>query len=691
MNNKICFLLAVLVFSARAEDQVLDEAAEKEAQSENIEQLSPLQVTAAKTVQSTTDTATAVTVVTRDEIGKKPNTLLPDLLREEVGVYIQQTTPGQGIPIIRGLKGSQNVHLVDSMRLNTAFFRNAPNQYMALVDPFMTEQIEVIRGPSSVLYGGDALGGVVNVLTHTPDFIGNELQYSGQIFSSFNTADEAWLSHVDVDLGNEKIATTFGLSYQDIGQRTTGSGETIPFTAYTSRAFNNKWLFNLSDTDKLLFDIQYLKQPSTPRVDDLVAGFGQNEPDSSIFLFQPNERLFAHLSYSSSNATALYDSVNYHLAYQEIKDYRYKQSFGSSNIDTEQNSSELWSLQVNMDKDLNARSMLVYGLDGSFDTIGSAKQRTDSSGAVTLRQSRFPDQSTMQQLGLFVDYHFYADNHEWRAGVRYSDYEIDLNSPQVTNDKLNLNDLTWHASWLYKINRYDRVFINIGRGFRPPNIFDLGQIGERSGNRYNIINPDLKPESVHSLDIGWKHAGKGWQAELELFISDYRDVIASVETGEQTADGLDVVQSQNIEHVQIYGLESELNYFFDNGGQLFATATYTYGKEKTADDSPADRIPPLFGVIGYQQDFAKNWSFRSQVRYADQQNRLSDRDLRDSRINPFGTGGFVVYDTHLTWQSDLNYKVRFGVENMFDKKYREHASGLDAPGRSYHVSLHYQF
>lgn len=691
MDKKICFLLAVLAFHAQAEDKADEKTENKTRKEERVEQLSPLQVTAAKTVQSTTDTATAVTVVTRDEIGKKPNTLLPDLLREEVGVYIQQTTPGQGIPIIRGLKGSQNVHLVDSMRLNTAFFRNSPNQYMALVDPFMTEQIEVIRGPSSVLYGGDALGGVVNVLTHTPDFVGSDMQYSGQVFSSFNTADEAWLSHVDMDLGNEKIATTFGLSYQDIGQRTTGSGETIPFTAYTSKAFNNKWVFNLSATDKLLFDVQYLKQPSTPRVDDLVAGFGQTQADSSIFLFQPNERLFAHLSYSSVNATALYDSINYHLAYQKIEDHRYKQKLGSSNIDTEQNSSELWSFQVNMHKDLSEHSMLVYGLDGSYDTIGSAKQRTKPSGEVIVRQSRFPDQSTMQQLGLFVDYHFYANNHEWRAGVRYSDYDIDLNSPQVVNDKLNLSDLTWHASWLYKVNKHDRIFVNIGRGFRPPNIFDLGQIGERPGNRFNVINSDLKPESVHSLDIGWKHAGNGWQAELELFISDYRDVIASVETGEQTADGFNIVQSQNIKQVQIYGLESELNYFFDNGGQLFVTVTYTYGKEKTADNSPADRIPPLFGVVGYQQDFAKGWHFRSQIRYADQQNRLSKRDLRDPRINPFGTGGFVVYDTHLTWHSDLNYKVRFGVENIFDKKYREHASGLDAPGRNYHVSFHYQF
>lgn len=682
MNKKILPVLLALSWNAHAEEDL----------KENVEDLSPLQVTSSKTATASNDTATAVTVVTRDEISQKPNTLLPDLLREETGVYIQQTTPGQGIPIIRGLKGSQNVHLIDGMRLNTAFFRNSPNQYMALVDSFMTEQIEVVRGPASVLYGGDALGGVVNVITHTPDFVGSEFQYSGQMFTSFDSADEKWLSHIDMDMGNEKVATTFGLSYQDIGERTTGAGVTLPFTSYSARALNNKWVFNTSEDTRWLFDVQYLHQPGTPRVDDLVVGFGQTEPDSEVFLFRPNERLFSHLAYSNQVGTDWFDEVNVHLAYQKIRDNRYKQALGSSNVDTEQNSSELLSFQVDLNKVFDNQSMLVYGLDSSLDTIRSAKQRTNSAGEVSIRESRFPDDSTMGHWALYADYHMYLSDHEFTVGGRYSDYAIDLNSPQIADDQLDLTDLTWHVSWLYKLNDADRLFANIGRGFRPPNIFDLGQVGERPSNRFNVINPDLDPETVLTFDLGWKHAGNGWQAEVVAFVSDYQDVISSVETGAQTADGFDVVQSQNIDEVRIYGLETELNVYFDNGGQMYATLTYTHGEEESPDGSgPADRIPPTFGVLGYQQNFASDWHFKSQVRYASTQDRLSSRDLTDARINPFGTGGFVVYDTHFTWYSEQDYKVRMGVENLFDKKYREHASGLDAPGRNYHVSFHYEF
>lgn len=683
-------IIALLLISTSS---IAQEIGETEASAEeNIESLAPLQVTASKTATSSNDSATAVSVVTRDEIKNKPNTLLPDLLRQESGVYIQQTTPGQAIPVIRGLKGSGNVHLVDGMRVNTAFFRNAPNQYLALVDSFMTAQIEVVRGPSSVLYGGDALGGVVNVLTHTPEFYSPEWDMTGQVFSSWDSADEKWISHVGGDFGNNKIASTFGLSYQDIGQRTTGSGETIPFTSYTSRSFNNKWVFNTSDRSNWIFDMQFTHQPATPRVDNLVAGFGETEPESLVYLFQPNERQFAHLKYTTAEPTEWYDMANYHFSFQKITDNRYSQPLSGSRTDTEQNHSDLFTIQADWNKALDDDSLLVYGFDSYLDTISSSRQRVLADGTDVPRESRYPDQSSMRQVAVFADWHQFVGDHVFTAGVRFSDYDIDLNSPDIAQDQLDLTDLTWHGSWLYKLNDQDRVFINIGRGFRPPNIFDLGQVGERSGNRFNVINPNLEPESVISFDLGFKHAGNGWQAEIVAFVSRYQDVIASIETGELTADGLDVVQSQNINEVDIYGLEAELNYYFENGGHLFTNFTYTHGTEESDDgNGPADRIPPSFGVIGFQQDLNDDWKYRSQARYASTQDRLSARDLNDARINPFGTGGFVVYDTHFTWQHSINGQVRLGVENIFDKKYREHASGLDAPGRNYHVSFYYDF
>ncbi len=127
-------------------------------------------VTATRTEESVLDVAEAVSVIGAEEINRLAPELLAEMLRGVPGAFFQQTTPGQGIPIIRGLKGSQVLHLVDGMRLNNAFFRNAPNQYLGLVDAYATERAEVIRGSAPSLYGADAMGGVLQILTAEPDF-----------------------------------------------------------------------------------------------------------------------------------------------------------------------------------------------------------------------------------------------------------------------------------------------------------------------------------------------------------------------------------------------------------------------------------------------------------------------------------------------------------------------------------------
>jgi outer membrane cobalamin receptor len=122
-------------------------------------------VTATRKEESLLEVAEAVSVIGKDDIKRLAPEMLAEMMRGVPGAFFQQTTPGQGIPIIRGLKGSQVLHLVDGMRLNNAFFRNAPNQYLGLVDAYATERTEIVRGSAPSLYGADAMGGVLQILT----------------------------------------------------------------------------------------------------------------------------------------------------------------------------------------------------------------------------------------------------------------------------------------------------------------------------------------------------------------------------------------------------------------------------------------------------------------------------------------------------------------------------------------------
>ena len=140
--------------------------------------------------------------------------LLTDALRDAVGVYVQQTTPGQGAAIIRGLKGSAILHTVDGMRLNNAIFRSTPTQYLALVPASAVERTEVVRGSPTSLYGSDAVGGVVQVITRKPEF--DEAGRRGRLSGRFDTADLTRELRGDIEFGDEKLAVGLGGRFPSI-------------------------------------------------------------------------------------------------------------------------------------------------------------------------------------------------------------------------------------------------------------------------------------------------------------------------------------------------------------------------------------------------------------------------------------------------------------------------------------------
>ncbi len=220
-------------------------------------------VTATRAPRAASEVSVGVTITDQQAIERTAPAIAVDALRGRSGVYVQQTTPGQGIPIVRGLKGSEVLHLVDGMRLNNALFRNAPNQYVALVDPFMLSGIEVVRGPSPALYGSDAMGGVVQMLTRTPQFDGETWQNRGRVLARFESASLARVARAEWAGGREGISATGGVSWQDYDDLRSGGGIEQAPSGYAARAANARLAWQTGAGDWLL-DAQYLTQPETP-------------------------------------------------------------------------------------------------------------------------------------------------------------------------------------------------------------------------------------------------------------------------------------------------------------------------------------------------------------------------------------------------------------------------------------------
>jgi outer membrane receptor protein involved in Fe transport len=653
-------------------------------------------VTATRGERPSFDVPNAVTIIDREDAERQTPRVLPDLLRGETGVFVQQTTPGQATPIIRGLIGSSILTLVDGMRLNTAFFRSSPNQYFALVDPYNVERIEIVRGAGSALYGSDAMGGVLNVITPVPRFAGDEWRMHGKALGQFSSADTSWVNRLSLQGGRTGIAMSGGFTYQDHNDLR-GGGD-IGFqrpSGYDVYAGDGVVFLERGNQD-LFLGFQYLKQPQTPRFDELVPGFGQTQPSSAVFFFEPNDRLFLHGRYRLRNPLPLVDGLEFHVAFQEINDDRRNRDFGSTEEVREQNRDALTGITLQLTSRWREWMTFTYGGEIYLDEVGSSRVGRDiNSGTTSTRQSRFADGSTLNSFCFYLQDEIRVHPRLTAVvGGRISHFDIDIpKADREVGAHLTTSDLTGSLGLLYHLTPEINLVTNVGRGFRVPNVFDLSTLGPRPGNRFSIPNPNLKPEQVITVDAGVKVNFPRLTGELFGFYADYQDKIEDIATGEVTPEGRQIVQSANLNTVTLFGIEAGGRFRLLDTVQLFGSLTFTWGEEEFPGGRtvPADRIPPVNGQVGLLYRPIPRLRVEPFIRFAAAQDRLSDRDRTDPRINPNGTPGWVTANLRLGWEFNERVRARLVVENIFDQPYRDHGSGINAPGINATVSLEARF
>jgi len=609
--------------------------------------------------------------------------LATDVLQDLVGVALQQTTPGQGAAIVRGLKGSSILHLVDGMRLNNAMFRSAPTPWFALVPAISIERIEVIRGTPASLYGSDAVGGVIQSVSRLPEFDTETMTTAGDVVLGLDTAELQRSIRATLDIGDRYLSGSIGAEFLETGDRRIGGGERIAPSDFSSRAVRAVLQGTPSETRAWFFDLQWLEQPETPRIDELVPGFGQTDPSSAEFFFAPNTRTFIHFQHDEVTDTGIDWKVD--AAWQRIDDDRRTRDFNDVERRFEENRSDLYGLTVNASGHLGAIDWIA-GLDLYYDEVSSSRYAEDiTTGASMPLAARFPDGSTIAQSGVFTRAEWHAgERHRFNAGIRYTNVDIELpDGASITPARLS-GDL----GWIYDIDDIWQVVANIGNGFRAPNIADIGTLGNRPGNRFNVPNADLEAETVTHLDVGVRHHGADWHAELVFYGLRYEDRIVSVDTGDVTPGGRDVVQSVNAAAATLYGVEAGIDANVTERLRLRANLQYTRGTQRIDGvEEPADRVPPLSARVVLIFTQSDTFAYEGWLAAAARQDRLSDRDLRDVRIDPAGTAGWATVGLSARYSGPGGWQVHAGLDNLFDARYRTHGSGLDAPGRNLFLTV----
>ena len=296
----------------------------------------------------------------------------------------------------------------------------------------------------------------------------------------------------------------------------------------------------------------------------------------------------------------------------------------------------------------------------------------------------------MDQAAVFGSLTWYVgDRQSLSGGLRFS--AIDTRLPEVgviPAARVSQDDVSADLGWVFDVSDQTQLTANVGLGFRAPNVFDLGTLGERPGNRFNIPNPELGSEHITQLDLGVRHRGDRWEVDAVVFALHYTDRIASVLTGDITPDGRDVTQSRNIDTADIAGIEIGAKLDFTPSLTAEFVLNYLRGEQTGAGglDEPGDRIPPLNGRIGLQYQWTDTILLEPFLVFADAQDRLSARDVRDNRINPDGTPGWMTANIRAVMNVGDTWQFTAQLENILDKRYRVHGSGIDSAGRNLYLS-----
>jgi len=656
-------------------------------------QLEGIQVTATLRPEAAIEVSAPVTVIGPERLQNQGLTAI-EALRGQPGAFVQQTTPGQSAVFVRGAKGSEVLHLVDGFRLNNAIFRNAPNQYFSLVDGQMLDRIEIVRGSSGMIYGSDAMGGVVQMISRDPLDL-DPHSHSQTLRVRADTGEDLLLGHYAGAIRSEDFAAQIALTSIDTDGRRIGSGQQLPASNFSSQAVSARIGYDAGSGGRLALNFQQLRQPRTPRHDELVPGFGQAQSAAEVALFEPQDRQFVQLTHAAQVSWLGFDHLDWQLGSQNITDDRRTRNRGSVSEARERNQDRLNGASVKLSRIDHGAHALVVGAEVYHDRVHSARTNTNiNTGIESVAGPRFPNAATEQNISLFA-----LD--DWRINQRfdlvlsgrYSTFDIHLpaagSTPLV---KLSPDAFSGHFGLSYALNDQTRLVTNIGRGFRAPNIFDLGQFGDRPGNRFATPNPNLAAERVVDVDLGIKHQGDRFTGELFVFQNHFTDKIVTALTGEVTAGGRLLVQNRNAASAKSYGIEAGASYRFSDSLESRAALNYTRGTERLDGVSGnGDRVPPLTVdlALDWHASPALTWSFEAFS--ADRQNRLSARDRTDPRINPDGTPGYTRFDIAGRYAVNEQIDLLARIDNIADHNFREHGSGINAIGRNFALGLDLRF
>jgi hemoglobin/transferrin/lactoferrin receptor protein len=666
-------------------------------------------VVAPRSEKTVTTSEAKTTVVTGEELIESGARTLPQAIGETTGVWIQETNQGGGAPVVRGLLGNKVLVMIDGVRVNDSTTRQGPNQSLNTIDPAIIDQVVVTHGTSSVLYGSDAIGGVIAVWTKqrlpaSRDPEGEARPLRAQIEGEYVSSSDGLRGSGTVSYATDKHGLLATWSGWDWGDLTAGNNTLQPHTGYEGTALFGSWNFALTPEKMLRGTGRINRDFDVPRTDKLVAGYGQTEPTHEVWDYTLQDRRGYQLTYDDGKATGFFDSMQLRLSARSYDEQRSKQKTGDDRSRFETDEVETFGLGADWRKMLGEDHLLTFGLDIDHDAVDSARRDTDlTTGEETFGEGSYAPNSRYTQTGVFVqDEVFGLEPYYVTMGLRYSFYAFAFDE-FGNSEKQDGNFDALTASLEVARELPDDWFVvgTLAQGFRAPNLNDLAHDGSFAGGE--LHNPDLVPEKSLTAELAVEVEKPRWSALAAVFATRIDDYIGRtlLDAGDPDFDGDELYQRTNSGSAKMWGAELGANYALIKGTDEYrvgAAASWVRGREYA--EAPLDgvemrRIPPLSGrvYLRYQPNGLwkhLDWS-EFALLWADRQDELHPEDITDPRINPTGTPGWAVLNFDVGGSIDAHSGWRVGLHNILDQHYRVHGSGVDAPGITLVIGLHLGF
>jgi iron complex outermembrane receptor protein/hemoglobin/transferrin/lactoferrin receptor protein len=636
------------------------------------------------------------TIIDRETIREKQAATVMQALQYEPSILVQQTGRGQLSPFIRGMTGQQILVMVDGVRVNTSILRSGPNQYTALFDPGSIERIEVVRGSQSVQWGGDALGGVINIITRGASYQRGD--YTGGNFIQYlSSADDGTYSRGSVEGWVGKHGVFTGGSYLDNDNLDRGGGlGPQPGTEYSQYAADIKYNYIIGDDDMITVLFQHFEQEDVPRSDRFAPFVQQNNPNAKPrpTYFDPQQRDLLYLRMHGNGYNAFYDSYAQTVSWQRNKEGN--QELSGTQLTVGEFDVSTFGYTLTLTKDLDQFGILSYGGDYYYDNIDASRERRANPNAPFVpRDPAYPDDSRYDRAGGYASWDLQATQRlNVNAGVRFENINAHA-TPNVVIDgtpTLYTFDRTYQdwigsVGFVYEVDPVVNFVGGVYEGFRAPNIDDL--TADKTFLQNAVTVPTLgglnvQPEHSLTYEVGLKLDAPRLRGQVYQWYTNLDDYIT------RFADANNVVVYGNGD-AQLHGTELAGEFLLDPQWSLYGNAWYTWGRD-TRNGGPYPRIPPTQGVLGLR------WRAEDRLAYADLFTWMvadfdADRytNFNDARFPTNGQPGYATLNLRLgrTFGQHENHRVSLSLMNMTDKYYRVVGSGVD--GEGFNAILGYEF